>query len=93
MATNDRSRYRSYGDKPGNVVAPAAGAAPELLGELVQAVLSVGDAILYGVTKDGGAVRVILMSGTEKTSLYFTSSEALDAFCKQVAVDLRKHHS
>lgn len=63
---------------------------PELLGDLAVAVLRAGDAILFGVTRDGGSVRVILMSGDEKTSEYLSSGAELDAFARNVRDHITK---
>jgi hypothetical protein len=90
MPSRPSSRYGNLGTPGKKGKNPAADANPELIGELVQAVLSVGDAVLFGVTRDGGAVRTILMSGDEKTSVYHATGEELDAFAKQLAIDLRK---
>ena len=63
---------------------------PELLGEMITAVLSVGDAVLCGITRDGGSVRIILMSGDEKTSTYLKSAAEVDDYCKRVASHVRE---
>jgi hypothetical protein len=60
----------------------------ELMGDLVKAVLHEGDAVLFGVTRDGGSIRVILMSGDDKSSKYFTSAEELAVFCKDISQTL-----
>jgi hypothetical protein len=90
MPSRTQSRYGAYGESGKKAQNPATEANPELIGELVQAVLAVGDAVLFGITRDGGAVRTILMSGDDKTSVYHASGAELDAFAKQVAIDLRK---
>lgn len=63
---------------------------PELLGDLVVAMLRAGDAILFGITRDGGSVRVILMSGDEKTSEYLSTGTELDTFAKNVKDHITK---
>lgn len=50
------------------------------IGDCVKKVLDAGDAILFGRTRDGGAVRIILMSGDEKASEYVTSAEQLTTY-------------
>lgn len=78
-------RYAGIGKADSSESDTIVAASPELLGELVQSVLRVGDAVLFGVTKDGGSVRVILMSGDEKTSEYLSSADDLDTFCRKVS--------
>lgn len=65
---------------------------PEI-GELVAAVLGIGDAVLFGVTRDGSAVRVILMSGDERESEYCGSADDLIAFAKSVSQHIADVHS
>jgi hypothetical protein len=63
------------------------------IGEMVAAVLSIGDACLFGVTRDGSAVRLILMSGDDRESEYFGDAESLLDFARHVASHIRENHS
>jgi hypothetical protein len=84
-----KGRYDLFTDKGPGDKSILAKATPELIGELVTSVLGVGDAVLFGVTRDGGSVRVILMSGDEKSSQYFSDPGELDDFCKRVSQHVR----
>jgi hypothetical protein len=65
---------------------------PEI-GELVAAVLSIGDACLFGVTRDGSAVRVILMSGDDRESEYFGNAADLIDYARGVASHVRETYT
>ena len=86
-------RYAHLDDATAPTGSAVVDSNPELIGELVQAVLGIGDAVLFGVTRDGGSVRVILMSGDEKVSKYLQTGPDLDAFCKSVATHLRETYT
>lgn len=93
MAQPRRKRYADFTDGSSDEKSFLADITPELLGELVVAVLNVGDAVLFGVTRNGGAVRVILMSGDEKSSTYLNSATDVDAFAKRVTQHLRETYT
>ncbi len=84
MARGTRGRYSSIGDSNGSGKLAIDAIGSENIGDMVKAVLQVGDAVLFGITRDGGSVRVILMSGDEKQSEYLASSVEMDTFCKRV---------
>lgn len=64
---------------------------PDQLGEMIVNVLRAGDAVLFGVTRDGTAIRVMLMSGGDKSSEYFGEADKLHQFCKRVGDHIQKH--
>lgn len=63
------------------------------IGEMIASVLSLGDACLFGVTRDGSAVRLILMSGDDRESEYFGDAESLLDFARHVASHIRENHT
>lgn len=63
----------------------------EAIGAMVAQVLATGDAVLFGITRDKTAVRVILMSGDEKTSEYLSTAEELTDYCQRVAQHIAKY--
>ena len=65
----------------------------EELGEFIAAVLSMGDAVLFGVTQDESAVRVMLMSGDERVSEYFGTPNALIAWTRGISQHIANNHS
>lgn len=62
-----------------------------LLAQAVVAVLTVGDAILFGTTRDGGAVAMQLFSGTELDKLYGATQEELTDRLRGI-VEAAGHH-
>lgn len=50
----------------------------EQLSDAIRAVLANGDAVLFSLTSDGGALGVQLYAGGEKQSVYVKSGEELD---------------
>lgn len=66
------NRYRLNGHSAGSQVSSWE-IDPELMLDAVRAVLANGDAVLFGVTSDGGAVRVQVFSGGDKDSAYCSS--------------------
>lgn len=93
MAKRSGSRYGNLGGDDRSGGNPAAEASPELIGELVAAVVSIGDAILFGATRDGGAIRVVLMSGEERESVYADTGEKLDTLCRTVRDHITNNHT
>lgn len=91
MPQRRNSRYGHLGAGDNGDHRTLDDADPEAIGDLVRAVLTAGDAVLFGVTKDAGSVRVILMSGDEKTSQYLNSAEKLNAFCRTVTQHVREN--
>jgi hypothetical protein len=84
MARSTRGRYASIGDGDGSGKLAIDAIESERLGDMVKAVLGIGDAVLFGITRDGGSVRIILMSGDEKQSEYLASAPEVTAFCRTV---------
>jgi len=63
---------------------------PALVHGMVCAVLGQGDAVLFGTTREGGAIMLQLFSGEESDKLYASSLEELEELVKgveAVAVD------
>ncbi len=84
MPRGKSSRYGSLSGEDIGEKTTIADIHAERLGDMVKAVLAIGDAVLIATTKDGGSVRVILMSGDDKTSTYLTSGTAVNEFCMRV---------
>jgi len=63
---------------------------PELLYDAIASVLANGDAVLFGLTSDGGAIRVQLFSGSAKHSVYAADDAELDVILKAIR-DSREH--
>lgn len=89
MPGRKSGRYSSLSSQREGEAATIRSVTPELLGELVIEVVAIGDAVLIGQTRDGTAVRIILMSGDEKTSEYLATAPDVDDFCKRVSEHLR----
>jgi hypothetical protein len=93
VAQKSKGRYQLFAEPTAEGGSLVLEINPELVGELVQQVLNVGDALLFGVTRDGGSIRVILMSGDEKVSHYLSDARSFDDFAKRVTQHLRDTYS
>lgn len=89
MPQRRNGRYAHLGTDTTSAEAVTEGADPEAIGDLVRAVLAAGDAVLFGITRDGGSARIILMSGDERTSVYLKSPAEIDTYCRTVRDHVR----
>jgi hypothetical protein len=85
-----KSKYATLAPTNGKSKSLAEALDSHVMGELTIQVLKAGDAILWGMTKDGGALRVILMEGDTKVSHYHDDAEALTTWAEALTANLRK---
>ncbi len=58
---------------------------PTMVGEAVLRIVGFGDAILFGLTSDGGALRITIFDGDHRHNLYASGPEEVSALLDQVA--------
>lgn len=71
------SRYTGLGAKEGNSTIDDWDWDSELVGDVVRAVITQGDAIMFGLTGDGGALRVTVLEGDNRIVEYASGTEAI----------------
>ena len=71
------SRYGAIGDGDTTAHDPTSGANPSEVGGAVLGVIRSGDAILIGLTSDGGAVRLQIFEGDNRFKLYASNADEL----------------
>lgn len=79
------SRYSRVGAaKPEAAKASWEDADQETLWRTIQEVTAQGDAIMFGLTRDGGAVVLTVLSGDERVKQYATGEEEIAALLRLV---------
>lgn len=79
------SRYSRVGaPKPEAAKASWEDADADTLWRTIQEVTSQGDAIMFGLTRDGGAVVLTVLSGDERVKQYATGEEEIAALLQLV---------
>lgn len=91
MAKPSRSKYAGLGSSNGSKADPTEGVDPTILGEFVLAIVGQGDACLFSATRDGGSIRVVLMSGDDKEPPEYLGGDALNNYCRTVTQHIAKN--
>ena len=91
MPAKRGSKYAGLGSSNGAKADPTDGVDPTVLGEFVLAVVGQGDACLFSATRDGGSIRVVLMSGEEKEPPEYLGGATLNSYCESVTQHIRKN--
>jgi hypothetical protein len=91
MAGRGKGRYADFAGGDSGKASPVPNITAEYIGDMVKAVIGAGDAVLIAATKDGGAVRITLMSGDEKQTTYLATAELVDEFAQGVTQHVTKY--
>lgn len=84
-ASPSGSRYaRMAGSSPRKVIATWEEADPETLWRTISEVTDAGDAIMFGRTRDEGAVVLTLLSGDERIRQYATGADEIAELLRAV---------
>ena len=91
MVSKGKGRYAHLAtpDNGSNDLVPAIDA--EGLGDAVKAVIGAGDCILIAATKGGVSLRVQLMSGDERETVYLNSTAEVDSFMQGLTSHITKY--
>lgn len=54
-------------------------------GPAIANILSGGDAVIFGATRDGGAIAITILAGTDKRKIYAADADELDRVLKAIA--------
>lgn len=85
------NRYSGVGaTKAPADVASWEDAEPETLWRTVQEVTNLGDAVMFGKTRDGGAVVVIIMSNDDRLKYYATGAEEIATLLHEIRASVSR---
>jgi len=87
----DRYERRGVSQESVRGVKALAETPPVMCHQCVVAILTAGDAVLFGTTRDGGAIAVQVMAGTEVAKFYASSQDEVQELLQELAIAALDH--
>jgi len=88
-STNNKKRLEAFGNSGSAGGADWGGCDPQALQDVVSQMTLLGGAIIFGMSRDGGAHLLTLLIDNEKETLWFNADADLDAELHQVSEKLK----